>query len=437
MKTKKTYNKVISKLFDTLPFLNDIAIIGINNDIIYSTNTWDLKSNIDRIINNWNLLKRDSILISGKEYSVRSITIDRLIASSIKGDGHIVGVKDNERIIITLIEHDGIVPFTTMELMRILGKLSYKEPYLDKNVQFGIKEKISDIILPLNDNLKEISTNSIQKNKNLNQRNNQLTHGVPFTARLMAFYRAQENEKNQPLLLDPFAKQLAGDLSMYMKQHLRLSEMDYPIVRSFYIENTFLEPWCVNHEQTQIIMLGAGLDTRAYRFKPLVQNSHAIFELDYPIINDYKQKILQEEQPLCALKRISIDLNDPQWDSYLLKYGFSVKIPSFWILEGFAYYIEKKKFQSLLTKITKLSIKNSEIFVDMMHSSRWFQFPFTSDGITNDSFSKHFKWGIDLLSIHSFFNKNHWKVSGSFADDYDQGRNVGQKAMIFIHGVRI
>ncbi len=44
--------------------------------------------------------------------------------------------------------------------------------------------------------------------------------------------------------------------------------------------------------------------------------------------------------------------------------------------------------------------------------------------------------GLDIRDAPSFFATTGWNESCSFADDYDQGRNVGQKGMIFIHGVR-
>ncbi len=34
---------------------------------------------------------------------------------------------------------------------------------------------------------------------------------VPFTARLLAHYRALESKGDSPLLIDPFAERLAGD----------------------------------------------------------------------------------------------------------------------------------------------------------------------------------------------------------------------------------
>ncbi len=258
---------------------------------------------------------------------------------------------------------------------------------------------------------------------------------IPFTARLMAYYRAQENKRDIPLIIDPLAERLAGDMTSYIKEHIRYSEMDYPLVRSYYIEENLLTSWCNKYLKSQIVLLGAGLDTRAYRFKPLQTNTHIIFEIDFPTIIQYKEEILRDEQPLCSLVRLSVDLTNPDWTSYLIKSGFSSDIPTFWVLEGLVYYMEQEIVASLLTKIAEISTDNSQIFVDILQASRWVPFPIALNGILT-GFPKYFKWGLDIKAVPSFFASTGWNVSCSFADDYDKGRNVGQKGMIYIYGVR-
>ncbi|MDH4215254.1 MAG: SAM-dependent methyltransferase, partial [Candidatus Thorarchaeota archaeon] len=189
---------------------------------------------------------------------------------------------------------------------------------------------------------------------------------VPFTARLNAYFRAEESRLPNPLLIDPLAERLAGDMREYFRKHKRVTGMgDTSIVRSYYIENELLIPWCSAHKKSQIVLLGAGLDTRAYRFSPVQKDSHTIFELDLPLIIRYKEKILDDEEPLCSLVRIPVDLSDPTWTSTLLEHGFSKETPSFWILEGFAYYIDQNSFISLLRNLAEMSTADSQIFADV------------------------------------------------------------------------
>ncbi|MFB0561134.1 MAG: class I SAM-dependent methyltransferase [Candidatus Lokiarchaeia archaeon] len=264
----------------------------------------------------------------------------------------------------------------------------------------------------------------IHKGQNLDDKN----VAVPFTARLMAHYRAIESKSDHPLIVDPFAERLAGDLTSYFDNHRRYTEMDYPLVRSYYIEKNLLTPWCNTIAKSQIVLLGAGLDTRAYRFKPLQTNTHTIFEVDFPIMNRYKEEILQDEQPLCGLLRVSADLSDLDWVSHLIKSGFSSDTPTFWVLEGLAYYMEQEAVASLLAKAAEISSENSQIFVDIC-------VPILAE-VQVSPFTKYFKWGLDKEAAPSFFARAGWNVSCYWADDYDQGRDVGQKGLIFVHGVR-
>ncbi|TXT62418.1 MAG: hypothetical protein BAJALOKI1v1_940009 [Promethearchaeota archaeon] len=253
--------------------------------------------------------------------------------------------------------------------------------------------------------------------------------GITLTARLMAHYRAQESKLENPLIIDPFAKLLAGDLSTYLKNHIRVSKMDYPIVRSYYIENRLLEQWCRSHKKSQIVLLGSGLDTRAYRFQPLRENHHIIFEIDQEGVNNYKKRIMTPFKPLCKLKRISSNLNSFEWIKALKKEDYNLNIPTFWILEGLLYYLRKETVRALLTEISRISTLNSQIFADMC-------IPIYAE-VKVGPFSKYFKWGLDKNKIPEFFKNSQWNVSCKWADTYDRGRDVGQKGLIFIVGTKM
>ncbi|MFX0207247.1 MAG: class I SAM-dependent methyltransferase [Candidatus Hodarchaeota archaeon] len=262
------------------------------------------------------------------------------------------------------------------------------------------------------------------KDKNLDSKDTP----VPFTARLIAFYRALESKEDNPLIVDPYAEYLAGDMTDYFNKHRHFSKNDYAIVRAFYIENNLLTPWCTTQAESQIVILGAGLDTRAYRFKPLQKNKHTVFEIDFSVINQYKEKILQDEQPLCNLVRLSTDLSKPEWVSHLIQTGFSNTIPTFWVLEGLVYYLEQETVSSLLGKAAEISVEESQIFLDIC-------VPALAD-LDFGPFTRHFRWGLDKNVVPSYFASIGWNVTCAFADDHDQGRDVGQRGMIYIHGMR-
>ncbi len=303
-----------------------------------------------------------------------------------------------------------------------------KQEIEEKNSPEQFKDKIKD------DQLREVDVTQTrfqkeQKFEYLYRTTDNENTTIPFTARLMAYYRAQECISDSPLIIDPFAKQLAGDMTSYANKHkFVVNRGDYPLVRSYYIEKYLLTPWCNRNAKSQIVLLGAGLDTRAYRFKPLQTHSHTIFEIDYSTLINYKDEILHGEQPLCDLVRLSADLSSPEWTFLLTENGFSKDIPSFWILEGLIYYMEQNLVISLLKKIAEISTETSQIFMDIC-------IPALAD-LVFGPFTRHFKWGLDKKAVPSFFAAVGWDVTCSFADDHDQGRDVGQRGLIFVQGTR-
>lgn len=249
---------------------------------------------------------------------------------------------------------------------------------------------------------------------------------IHFTARLIAYYRFLESKSQYPLIIDPLAKELAGDLTEYLNDNKHFSRLDYGLVRSYYIEQQLMKSWCLNHTRSQIVMLGAGLDTRAYRYEPLSRNSHKVFEVDFEDVIDYKTKILEDKTPLCEVIRVATDITADNFISELEKSGFNPELPTFWILEGLIYYIEKEDVLSLFNNLSASCSSGSMFFADVC-------VPVIAE-MKFGPFAKYFKWGIEMKEINSFFSDSEWEVSVSFADEFNQGRDVGQKGMIFIRG---
>lgn len=208
-----------------------------------------------------------------------------------------------------------------------------------------------------------------------------------------------------------------------MADQIHSFEIEYPIARSYYIEENLLTPWCNLNNNSQIVLLGAGLDTRAYRFTPLKTNVHKVFEIDFPYVISHKEKIMKNKIPLCDVIRISTDLTESDWSSHLLESSFHNDIPTFWILEGLVYYLEKSEVKSLITDAARMSSEESQIFMDIIHASKFFR----SLSSFNDN-----KKIIDL-----FFESTGWDVSSKLVNDYNLYQDVINDWNFFIHGKRI
>ena len=130
------YETLINKLMQLVPSIYAVVIIEEENKIIFSTDNWDISEDVKNLCSSWNAMKAPFIIVSGVKYTMLECEIDSIVATSLRGEGHIVGVKDEERKFITYVEPNGDRKAVIVELSRILRTLSSKEPYMDLNAQF-------------------------------------------------------------------------------------------------------------------------------------------------------------------------------------------------------------------------------------------------------------------------------------------------------------
>ena len=419
----KDYKIVINNLKNSLPFITSVILIEGVNSITFATDNWEFKNDVAQLIESWESMKVQDLKISGKKYVLRDFTNDKFIAVSLEGEENIIGVRDGKRVLFAQIESDGIILLAINEMRKLLEAIE--------------KDNLSELSYSIGEKKEMLNISSKKANVMQNQNNQSAYNDLLLTARLLAYYRAQELTRENPLIIDPLAELLAGDLTFYLQDHIRLSQNEYTIVRSHYIETFLLDPWCRKQKRSQIVLLGAGLDSRVYRLKPLRSNSHKIFEVDLPNVIEYKENLLKEQIPMCDLTRVPFNLSDPNWTKSMIDHGFKPELPTYWILEGLVYYMEKKDAFSLFAKTAEISSEESQIFVDLMHKSRWVSDIYTVNSNFTDPFSKNIKWGIDIKDVPKFIALANWDVSCEFADKYDYNRNVGQKGMIFVTGKKM
>jgi methyltransferase (TIGR00027 family) len=133
-----------------------------------------------------------------------------------------------------------------------------------------------------------------------------LIRNISDTARWVAVYRAQESERPDAHFRDPFARRLAGERGEQIASSLPLGRDSAwsMITRTVLIDRLVREE--VSRGTDTVINLAAGLDSRPYRL-PL-PNTLRWIEVDLPEILNYKEQVLREEKPVCALERIRLDL---------------------------------------------------------------------------------------------------------------------------------
>ena len=115
----------------------------------------------------------------------------------------------------------------------------------------------------------------------------------------------------------------------------------------------------------QIVFLGAGYDTRPYRFKDLVRETR-IFELDAPPTQLRKREVLENNAIAMSdeLKFVPIDFSQDNLQAVMLKAGFSMDKPVLFVWEGVTYYLSSEIVDETLSAVRTLSAAGGSICFD-------------------------------------------------------------------------
>jgi methyltransferase (TIGR00027 family) len=185
------------------------------------------------------------------------------------------------------------------------------------------------------------------------------------TAHWTASVRAVENQRPDRLFEDPWAETLAGEQGQAWIAG-RPPESFVPIVlRTRYFDD-FLLRAANEIGLRQVVMLAAGLDTRAYRLG--WPSGLRLFELDQPAVLQEKQRLLDQAgaAPLCERRAIEVDLTLP-WSAALNAAGFDRSSPCVWLLEGFLFYLPNESIEKILDEVTGLSVTGSWLGFDIIN----------------------------------------------------------------------
>lgn len=124
-------------------------------------------------------------------------------------------------------------------------------------------------------------------------------------------------------------------------------------------------------QMEQIVMLGAGLDTRAMRF-PLPSGT-TVYELDLPIMFRFKEPVLEgnlhlrHESARAARKTVACDFEKDDWPAELVGAGFNRLKPALWVMEGVVFYLTDQAVQSIFSRVRALSQCYSVVAFDCIN----------------------------------------------------------------------
>ncbi|MDH3656064.1 MAG: SAM-dependent methyltransferase [Myxococcales bacterium] len=109
----------------------------------------------------------------------------------------------------------------------------------------------------------------------------------------------------------------------------------------------------------QLVILGAGLDARAWRLEVL--KDVTVFEVDHPATQRYKRTRMSQMRPPGDIRYVSVDFETERFSSILEGAGFRSAAPSAWIWEGVAMYLPLDAVHDTLGQLTSLAAAGSEL----------------------------------------------------------------------------
>jgi len=167
---------------------------------------------------------------------------------------------------------------------------------------------------------------------------------------------------------------------------------------------------CISEGLEQLVIIGAGYDTRAYRLEKVKENV-TVFEVDHPVTQEVKRDKIKQifgELPGHVIYT-PVVFGEDRLDQKLFEKGYRPKKTNLFILEGLLMYIPPPAVDGLLAFIAKTSGSGSSFVAD------YFSTPVV-DGrsplkearvlrqfVQNEGSSLFF--GIDEEDIEKFFTK--------------------------------
>jgi len=203
---------------------------------------------------------------------------------------------------------------------------------------------------------------------------------VMNSALSIAALRACEQKRGRSAICsDEFARKLAGRKA-YEKalKKLPIGDNGRIAIRTKFFDDTILIAMYENPALTnwQVVLLGAGLDTRAFRLPNPHELIDCVFEIDHRQVLRRKRKLLQSSWkgfPKVTLarerKEIECDLQKEDWLKKLKDEGFDQRKPTIWMLEGLLYYLTPEFASAIVRECADASCAGSYIVASAVNST--------------------------------------------------------------------
>ena len=204
---------------------------------------------------------------------------------------------------------------------------------------------------------------------------------VGATAVMVALARAAETASADPLIRDQFAEPLVSTPELAgVREQVHAwwagpdededpdftpnsqNMIDYQAVRTHFFDAYFADAAAAGIRQ--VVILAAGLDSRAYRLD--WPTGTVVYEIDLPKVLEYKAETLAGHgaAPAADRRPVAVDLRH-DWPQALRDTGFDTTRPTAWLAEGLLPFLPGAAQEAMFTSIDMLSGSGSQVAMEI------------------------------------------------------------------------
>lgn len=204
------------------------------------------------------------------------------------------------------------------------------------------------------------------------------------TAEFVCLFRALERRRpvDARIVDDPYAEHFLGPAlqtvlraTQTAKPVAGLSRFFFPgglvpfvLARHRFIDDTLAAALARSGPARveQVVILGAGYDTRAWRFAHLL-DGRPVYEVDYPSTSRRKARLARQhgrELPAVLVRRVEVDFLRETFDGPLLGAGFRRGARTFFVWEGVSMYLTRAAVKQTLGLVRDLGGPGSDLCCD-------------------------------------------------------------------------